>query len=145
MVAFLSLLGKSKPAKLTSFIGEYLMHQVGWSILLGWTCPTHLHEWCLFTHITLGQHAALFKCPADICCFTFYGCIKEKSYILCEKKQYFKVCELATTISYFNNLFSSNLLPFISRLLPFPARISFVFLYLFNGISTPYGLSNAKI
>ena len=49
MAAFLNLLGKSKPARLTSFIGEHLMQQVGWSILLRWTCPTH--RWCLLTHI----------------------------------------------------------------------------------------------
>ena len=33
MATFLSLLEKNKPPKLISFIGEYLMQQVGWSIL----------------------------------------------------------------------------------------------------------------
>ena len=28
---------------------------VDWSTLLGWTCPTHLHERCLFTYIFLAN------------------------------------------------------------------------------------------
>ena len=36
MAAFLNLLGKSKPAMLTSFIGEHLMQQGGCSVVAGW-------------------------------------------------------------------------------------------------------------
>ena len=62
MAAFSSLLWESKPAKLTSFIGEYLMQQMGWSILLRWTCRTHFHEWCLFTIYSSSK----WQCGPDL-------------------------------------------------------------------------------
>ena len=47
MAAFLNLLGKSKPAKLTSFYRRAPNAAGGLLCGARMTCPTHLQEWCL--------------------------------------------------------------------------------------------------
>ena len=42
---------KASQLSLPHFIGEHLMQQVGCIWRARMTCPTHLHEWCLITHI----------------------------------------------------------------------------------------------
>ena len=51
MAAFLNLLGKSKPAMLTSFYRR--APNVAGGLFCGarMTCPTHLHEWSLYPYI----------------------------------------------------------------------------------------------
>ena len=36
------------------------MQHVDWSTLLGWTCPTHLHDRCLFTYIFLANRLSTY-------------------------------------------------------------------------------------
>ena len=47
MAAFLNLLGKSRPPKLTSFYWRAPNAAGGFFCGARMTCPTHLHEWCL--------------------------------------------------------------------------------------------------
>ena len=42
---------KANQLSLPHFIGEHLMQRVGCICGARMTCPTHLHEWYLFTHI----------------------------------------------------------------------------------------------
>ena len=53
MAAFLNLLGKSKPAMLTSFYRREPNAAGGLLCGARMTCPTHLHEWRLFIHILI--------------------------------------------------------------------------------------------